>query len=112
MTAWLNITGAGAWASDRYRVESPRPLAAAQKYTRQEIKTSEDIKRRRGINRLVRDKCTGDGGKNNKTPPLGTGRVLGRRSSPPGREVDGDRQRQEGTPVQENPGSDRDLVIG
>ena len=55
-------------------------------------------------------------GKNNATPPLGTGRVLDRRSRTTGggsgREVERDRQREEGTPIQDNPGTNRDLGVG
>ena len=56
------------------------------------------------------------GGKNNTTPLLRTVRGLGRRSRPAGggrgRGVEGDRQREEGTPVQEKPENDRELGAG
>ena len=80
---------------------APRPLAVKQKDNRKKkSKTSEETKRHRG-NRGGRGECTGAGGKKNTIPPLGTGRGLGRRSSPEererGSEVDRGRQREEGT---------------
>ena len=52
----------------------------------------------------------------NTTPELRTSRGLGLRSRPggggSGREFEGGRQREEGTPGWENPGYDRDLGAG
>ena len=50
-------------------------------------------------------------------PPPGTGRGLGNRSRPAGGggsgcEVDGGKQRKEGTPGRDNPGIERDLGTG
>ena len=54
--------------------------------------------------------------KKNTTPPLGTSRGLGRQSRPTGRgggrEGGGNRQREGGTPGQENSGVDRDPHTG
>ena len=95
---------------------APRPLAVKQKDNRKKkSKTSEETKRHRG-NRGGRGECTGAGGKKNTIPPLGTGRGLGRRSSPEererGSEVDRGRQREVETPGKDNTGSNRYLGTG
>ena len=93
-------------------MEAPRPQFFEQKDTQQEsiFKRHQETARNTGI---ARRKHRGRGG-TNTTPPPGTNRGLGlclrTTGEGSGRADGGGREREEGTPGQENLGSDRYLI--